>query len=132
MRPCPQWLGSFSFRLWGKHYAKPPRVWLEAAQRLRQLVPSQTFNTLYLQRYERRQEVYRHRDPRNNVGHTIIWVFGDFTGADVTVDRAPHTVPGNHAYVLPCTIDGVQGPYHSVSPVRTGTRWVLILGTVKR
>lgn len=131
MRPCPMWLGNFSFKMWGKRYGKPPEVWLEAAQVLRQLVPNQTFNTLYLQRYEKGQQVYRHRDPRNNVGYTIIWVFGEFTGAKLTVDGRRCEVPRDHAFVLPCTINGVQGPPHSVSPVTSGTRWTFILGTTE-
>lgn len=63
----------------------------------------------------------------------MIGTFGHWEGTETSVE---FSVPSHSfkmdtgdALVLPCTIDGAQGPAHSVSPVLEGTRWALILGT---
>jgi len=134
LRPCPKWLGNFSFRMWGGNTPDPVPFAVELADLVLQLeaqVPGQQFNTVFLQRYTRGQEVYSHRDPKNNLGHTVIGTFGEWTGAETRTEEGVRfrMAPGD-VTVLPCTIDGVQGPRHSVSPVLSGTRWALILNTV--
>ena len=138
LRPCPKWLGNFSFRQWGGKHPDPfpfPAGLAELVPTLEALVPAQKFNTVFLQRYERGQAVYEHRDPKNNLGHTVIGLFGEWTGGTSIISFGDDDVntfdlqPGN-ALVMACTIDGKQGPLHSVSPVLSGTRWALILNTI--
>lgn len=132
LRAVPNWLGTFQFRPYYKStYLKHP-VLGGVATRLAALVPDQTFNTAFLQRYETGSCVRPHRDPRNNVGFTVIAVAGEFTGAETKVSCPPgrlHLRSGD-VLVMPCTIDGVQGPWHEVSEVTSGTRHALILNTI--
>lgn len=135
LRPCPRWLGNFSFRFWGGGTPDPVPFPAELASlvvALEEQVPTQDFNTVYLQRYERGQEVRPHRDPRSNVGYTVIGTFGKWEGGITSVFGAESfQMRAGDAAVLPCTISGVQGPQHQVTPVKRGTRWALILGTTR-
>lgn len=142
-RPCPHWLGDFSFQGYpfpgqrSRWYRKelPPLARAEA-QTLAQLVPNQVFNTVFIQRYEDGQNVFKHRDPRNNVGHTVIATYGDYSCPPVTRLWSPdHSFQqqAGDVLVLPCTIDNRQGPYHEVTWMRpsTGTRYAIILNTIR-
>lgn len=93
--------------------------------------PSQIFNTAFVQRYQPGQFVRRHRDPMDNKDFTLIAVFGDFEGAVSEVDGKKFQLLNGDLLKLECTIDGVQGPPHSVSPVLSGTRYALILNTIE-
>ena len=133
-KPVPRWLGNFSFKMFGKayrrNYGRTPEPLRTAAVELASLRPQQVFTTVFLQRYTVGQQVLAHRDPRNNVGVTVIGVFGDFTGAVSHVGNESLQLNSGDVLVLPCTINGVQGPRHSVSPVTSGTRYALILNTI--
>lgn len=133
LRAVPSWLGTFKFRPYYKSsYVNHPSLG-PIAKRLSTLVPAQKFNTAFLQRYDTGSCVSPHRDPRNNIGFTIIAVAGEFTGAETALSCPPgrlHLKSGD-VLVMPCTIDGIQGPRHEVSPVITGTRTTLILNTLE-
>lgn len=143
-RPVPAWLGDFEFKLYGTAYGRdhgkaPDEIEVEA-QKLAALVPGQQWTTTFIQRYHPGSGVKPHRDPRNNLGFTVIGLYGDFTptwftvrqpdGSDLTLEQAPGDV-----LVLPCTIEGVQGPLHSmgwsttVNPLK-GPRYAIILNTI--
>jgi len=131
-RAVPSWLGTFKFKPYYKStYVKHP-VLGDIAARLATLVPSQVFNTAFLQKYEAGSFVRPHRDPRNNVGFTIIAIAGEFTGAETRLDCSPGRfyLKSGDVLVMPCTVDGAQGPLHEVSPVLSGTRYALILNTI--
>ena len=137
LRPAPRWLGNFSFRVWGGGTPDPVPFPVELADlvvQLQQQVASQQFNTVYLQRYDRGHQVLEHRDPKNNLGYTVIGTFGTWEGATTSV-REPENLSfrmgAGDVAVLPCTLNGKQGPRHSVSRVTYGTRWALILGTTQ-
>ena len=100
------------------------------------LCPNQEFNTIFIQKYEAGTSVKKHRDPRNNIGYIIIAVFGDYDGAvsriyheETSGSTSFHLKPGD-VLVLPCTIDGKQGPAHEVSEIEDGTRYAIILNTI--
>lgn len=127
---APDWLGDFGMVSYSNWKDLPDGLRLPAV-RLAAFAQEQDFNRFFVQRYREGEQVYPHRDPMNNVGYTIIGIFGDFEGAVTNV--AGETYRMNHGDVLklPCTIDGVQGPLHSVSPVKRGTRYALILNTIE-
>ncbi len=129
-RPCPVWLGNFTFRTYDKKSGPPSENVLYVAQKLTDLVEDQTFNVVFLQKYEEGQEVYSHWDPRNNVGHTIIVPFGNFEGATHTIDGEEVKVEPGDVLIQQCTIGYSMGPKHSVSAVESGTRFALILNTI--
>ena len=137
-RPAPSWLGSFQFRMYKPiALAQPCPVWVydsvwEEARRLAQAVPEQHFNTLFVQRYLPGQNVRSHRDPRNNVGYTVIGLYGDFTATRFRVEETWAEQRPGDVFVLPCTIAGVQGPQHGMQwlPGSTGTRYAIILNTI--
>ena len=134
-RSVPSWLGNFKFKIFGQTYGKdhglPPLPILIQARKLRSLVPEQKFNTIFLQKYEVGAQVLPHRDPKNNTGHTIIGVFGEFTGAKTKVDTQEYQLYSGDVMILPCTIGSIQGPQHQVSAVESGTRFALILNTIE-
>tara|TARA_Y100000034_G_scaffold16315_1_gene17527 strand:+ start:107 stop:430 length:324 start_codon:yes stop_codon:yes gene_type:complete len=101
------------------------------------LVPEQQFNTTCLQQHRPGQYVRSHRAPASNVGFTVIGVFGSFTTPVTHIPKDNNLMgafyqPAGSALILPCTIDGRQGPTHSVDPLTEGTRWVLTLSTITR
>jgi hypothetical protein len=133
-RSVPSWLGTFQFNTYYKKSYKRLIGIGDIATRLESLVPEQEFNTAFLQKYEKGAVVSRHRDPRNNIGFTIIAIAGEFTGATTSVylpeGKKEFTLQAGDVCILPCTIDGKQGPPHEVSSVLTGTRNALILNTI--
>jgi hypothetical protein len=129
MTQSPGFLGNFQFRYW-KWPAPLPKDFNEVAKRLADLVPDQELNTFFLQRYPTGSYVKKHRDPKNNVSHTVIALFGNYRGAVNEFDgKSYYTEPGD-VIVAPCTINGIQGPWHSVSEVESGVRWALIGNTI--
>lgn len=132
MRAVPSWLGTFKFRPYYKNSYVNHLSLGPIAKRLSGLVPAQMFNTAFLQRYDVGSRVHAHRDPRNNVGFTIIAIAGEFTGAETALSCPPGRLllKSGDVLVMPCTIDGLQGPQHEVSTVLTGTRYALILNTI--
>lgn len=129
-RPVPKWLGDFRFAMFTGH-ARLPSDLGPFARRLAALAPGQRFNVAFVQRYAPGQGVKEHRDPHSNLGHTVIAVFGAFTGAGSLVAGARLQLAAGDVAVQRCTVDGVRGPAHSVSPVLTGLRYALILNTIK-
>jgi len=134
-RPVPSWLGNFTFHVFGRSNGKDcgpaPEAILVILRRIGTLVPGQTWTTIFAQKYETGNYVKSHRDPRNNVGKTLISVVGTFTGAETTVDGVQLTMTRGDVLELDCTINGVQGPRHAVSPVLSGVRYAAILNTLE-
>lgn len=84
-KKVPPWLGNFSFGAYGPAYSKSvdklPRGVIEFCKAIASdCVPDQKFNTIFIQKYEVGEFVRPHRDPKNNIGKTIIAIFGEFTG----------------------------------------------------
>ena len=137
----PRWLGDFDFEIYGTVYGKKPK---NLPYRIKQFInqlhldlcPDQEFNTYFLQKYPTGHSVSRHRDPKNNIGYTIIAVLGDFTGATTTLhlpeSKVSFTLRSGDVLILACTIDGVQGVPHQVSEVTSGTRYAIIMNTVEQ
>jgi hypothetical protein len=132
-RPVPEWLGSFSFVTYDR-IAKMPKVMQQYVAHMMDiddtLFGGQAWNTFFVQRYREGEYVAEHRDPQNNVGHTLIAVFGNFEGAVSTVGDETFQLGAGDILRLPCTINGRQGPKHSVSPVTKGTRYALVMNTI--
>lgn len=129
-RPCPAWLGNFQFKIYDKDSELPSKEIISVAEKLTELVDDQTFNTVFIQKYEKGQEVFPHWDPRTNVGYTVIAPFGEFEGATHTIDEEEVRVNPGDVLVQQCTIGYSMGPKHSVSAVEKGTRFALILNTI--
>lgn len=139
-KPVPSWLGNFTFSIFGNVYGKKttklsPKL-QDLVLKLAALHPEQEFNTTFLQVYKTGTKVRKHRDPKNNIGYTIIAVFGEFQGAMTTLhtdhERILFTLRPGDVLSLACTIDGVQGVPHEVSEVISGTRCALILNTIEQ
>jgi hypothetical protein len=137
-KPVPEWLGNFSFRMFGAAYGKEygliPEHIKPIALRLMELSP-QEWTTVFVQRYLPTEGVKAHRDPRNNHGQTVITVFGEWRGAISSVAASDpryrkFRLERGDVLVMPTSIDGQQGPEHSVSPVRSGIRYALVLNTI--
>lgn len=97
---------------------------------------NQAWTTAFTGKFQPGDYVRAHRDPLSNIGYTAIAVFGSFQGAVTTLlgQAEPHNQVGlqtGDLLLLPCTIHGRQGPYHRVSKVLGGTRYTLILNTVR-
>lgn len=141
-RKAPSFLGNFSFQAFGKGYKNKTSGHIrKEAIRLSRLVPTQTFTNVFVQKYEAGQNVKPHRDPKNNTGHTIISIYGSFHPTPlnkVWYSKGKKSenffVHEGEALVLPCTISGQQGPWHSMSwePWATGTRYAIILNTIEK
>lgn len=136
-KPVPSWLGDFKFGIFGEGYGtkrKLPNQFRFVAESMASLHPDQTFTTTFLQCYEKGTSVKKHRDPKSNIGYTLIGVYGEFTGAETTLylDSGPvrFTLAPGDVLSLACTIGGVQGVPHEVSEVTSGTRYALILNTL--
>ena len=112
-----------------------PEALRPLAKKIAALEPSQKFNAVFIQRYETDACVQRHRDPKSNIGMTLIYVAGEFTGAETTIwidgRRERFSLASGDALSLEATIGGIQGPEHEVSAVESGTRYALILNTVR-
>lgn len=137
-RQVPHWLGNFSFAVYGqngKSLRKLPNAIKELNAKLAsELCPDQFFNTTFIQKYEAGHFVKPHRDPKNNIGNTIIAVLGDFTGAETTLHldrKIRFTLVAGDVLVLQCTVNGIQGCLHEVSPVKFGTRYAIIQNTIE-
>lgn len=135
-RPVPLWLGHFEFKLFGTAYGRdygppPPEIAAEVT-RLAALVPGQMWTTTFIQRYLPGVNVRSHRDPKNNVGYTVIGLYGDFTPTRLTVAGQEYEQHPGSAWVLPCTIAGVQGPLHRMEwpEGAKGIRYAIILNTI--
>jgi hypothetical protein len=138
-KPVPEWLGNFSFRMFGTAYGKEhgtlPVAIEPIARRLMEIVPEQSWTTIFIQRYLVGEQVHTHRDPRNNHGQTCVAVFGSWRGAVSSVAASDpryrkFRLERGDVLVLPTTIDGQQGPEHSVSPVKIGIRYAFVLNTI--
>jgi len=132
--PAPGFLGNFGYlKFTGER--KVDIALRPICKKLADLVPEQKFNTVFIQSYKLGATVNRHRDPRNNTGYTIIAPFGIWTGAESTCELPggihKYTAKPGQAVVQTCTINGVQGPYHSVAPVTMGHRFCIILNTIE-
>lgn len=129
-KAAPDWLGKFDMKaFYNRSYQKTPLN--NVINKISALLPSQRFNTVFLQRYTQGQFVNRHRDPKNNIGYTLIAVAGEFQGAMSYIDgKHPMAITPGMVLALPCTIDGIQGPRHHVSEVTSGVRYALILNTI--
>ena len=134
LRPCAAFLGNFNYRFYGewggRYHGKLPQALRAQAQRMAALVPDEVFNAAFLQRYRQGEFVRKHRDPKNNHNCTLIGLFGNWEGAVMSVGNAKIQGKRGDVIRLPTTVDGRQGPVHSVSPVLRGTRWALILCSI--
>jgi len=132
-KPCPAFLGNFGISYYGHPYGrgnKIPEELRPLAQKMASLHPEQKFNAAFIQRYPCDAFVKPHKDPMTNIGYTLILVLGDFDGPVSQVQGYEDVVLQNGDMMsLECTIDGVQGPLHRVSPVTCGVRYALILNT---
>lgn len=129
-RAAPEFLGEFGFIPY-KRIAQTPNALHGLLSRMQALVPDQRFNRVFIQRYCEGEFVKPHRDPINNVGVTIIAIFGEFEGAESNIEGETFSLVDGDVLVLDCTINGKQGPVHEVSPVLSGTRYALILNTIE-
>lgn len=133
-RPVPIWLGEFTFSM-HKKLDKLPVLIQQEINNLAALVPDQDFNTYFIQKYEAGQNVFPHRDPKNNVGYTIIGVYGGFyptPWSEYTRTKERYQIHSGDTLIQECTINNQQGPQHSVtwSKDATGTRYCIILNTI--
>lgn len=131
-RSSPDWLGNFYFCMFGakSRHKKVPEGMRGIVRGLASLVPEQRFNTAFVQRYHKGSVVKPHRDPKNNIGYTVIAPFGTWTGAESTYDGKTYEAKPGDVVVQECTIGGRQGLIHSVARVNSGIRYVLILNTI--
>lgn len=145
-RQVPFWLGDFSFKMvrrtvMGDCLAACLRSFHPLIQtQIKKLasfsMPTQHFNTVFIQRYEPGQNVKAHCDPKNNTGQTIIGLYGNDWVTDFGVYekgelRFTTQHPGD-VTVLPCTINGVQGPKHKMQwRSGDGIRYAIILNTIE-
>jgi hypothetical protein len=150
-RPAPRWLGSFGILCFGEGYGHrrqlPPacrEVAIIVQRKIWEIyggpsVPNP--NAAFVQRYEPGFVVKKHVDPKSNKGITAILTLGRFhPGPTVRIwpksgNHHPHSVQPNHAdiLVLPCTINGEQGPAHAVTGhfLQEGVRYAIILNHIQ-
>ena len=126
-RPCPPWLGKFSFITYNK---LPPE--LARINTAIETYSGVSFNAWFLQKYDKGSYVAPHRDPKNNLHFTYIIPFGSWSGGvSVTEDFRSRWEPGQ-VYFQRCTINNVQGPRHSVTEITSGTRYAFIGNIIQR
>ncbi len=137
-RTAPAWLGPFGMRQFGSAWSRPkphcsPEIEREA-RKLAALVPGQEFNACFVQRYAAGQCVLPHRDPRNNRGHTVIGIYGEFSPVLSQIGTHRLELPAGDVLVMPCTIGGQQGPVHSMTwkPGAWGVRFIIAINTIHR
>lgn len=140
---APPFLGTFGF--WsgpvlpsdlqgGPDEARQSEVLREVA-RLGALAAATPFNRVFVQRYNR-EGVRPHRDPKNNLGCTVIGLYGSGWGTtfwDHDASRSWQQAPGD-VFVLPCTDPEtkIQGPKHSVTwGFGIGVRYAIILNWIE-
>ncbi len=130
---APSWLGNFKLKQYLRN--KIPKKLEHIVQKMELLVPDQRFNTVFFQTYTAGDRVNVHRDPKNNVGKTVIAIFGSFDGGYTTIHDDDGTSSDFKLYdgdvlVLDCTMYGKQGPRHEVSEITSGCRYAVILNTI--
>ncbi len=130
---APNWLGKFRLKQTLRN--KAPKKFENIIRKMEALVPDQRFNSVFFQTYTPGDSVNKHRDPKNNVGKTIIAIFGSFDGGYTTIHDDDGTsfqfkLQDGDVLVLDCTIDGKQGPLHEVSEITSGCRYAIILNTI--
>lgn len=134
-RKCPAWLGNFHLKMYGRAYGKNFGPLPDYLQELHEKIDNHvgfdfTFTTWFSQTYGVGSYVNKHRDPKNNVELTYIAIYGDFEGAFSTVgsqlDEVEFQLHPGDVQIQLCTVNGVQGPQHKVSPVTKGTRYAFI------
>lgn len=135
LRPAPTWLGSFDFQM-HKSLDKLPTAIANEFEKLNSLVPAQKFNTWFVQRYEPKQNVFAHRDPKNNKDMTIVSLYGETWQTILTVDGTRYNQSPGQIFIFPTTINNQQGPVHSVAWAQETskpftTRWALICNTIE-
>jgi hypothetical protein len=133
-RPCPYWLGNFNFKVFNEK-SLPEQEHLIVFDEALALAVSiadikQDFNTIFIQKYEIGELVRPHKDPRSNVGYTIVIPFGEFKGATNTIEEDELIIEPGDFLVQECTNGFSMGPKHSVSAVQSGTRYALIFNTI--
>ena len=135
-RPCPKWLGDFDHRVYGEAPAALKGTLGEGHRRLYRklatLVRGQCFNTAFVQRYQKGCHVKPHRDPKDYRGFTVIGVFGAFEGAETVIGKDRFKLHSCDVLVQRCNHEGMPRPLHRVTPVTKGTRYTVILNTIKR
>ena len=116
MKTAQPWLGRFRIKGYYDNSIKQTELSdiFDKFCTLNQDVYVQDFNTVFLQKYPEGSYVNEHKDPKNNVGYTLIGIFGDFEGAETDVEGNKVRVEPGQILAMPCTIDGVKGPKHSV------------------
>lgn len=137
-KTAPTFLGPFGMACYGEHYGrgrKLPPTHKAIALRMMAQLPAQKFNCAFLQRYSKDVGVKRHRDPKDNVGHTLILTYGPFESYDFWC-KSQWTIRPRTLIKLPCTMEFegelVQGPEHYAYATERGERFSLILNTIKR
>lgn len=128
-RRAPSFLGSFQYSKYQNPDVLNP-VLQYAINELTIQVPQQQFNTIFIQRYPNGSYVKQHRDPFNNIGKTIVAIFGEFSGAESHHDNISYYAYPGDVVIQDCTIDGCQGAYHSVDTIY-GERYAVILNTIE-
>lgn len=154
LRAAPGFLGDFDYQ---QYKVQPgvrtalPEVIRDEFIKLEKLVPVQIFNTWFIQKYNPGQGVLPHRDPKNNVGYTILGLYGRDWETRLEVKEEKYVddpwgrkhldlvkykqFPGD-VFILPCTIHGIQGSTHQMTWPQVpdfdtqGTRWALICSTI--
>jgi hypothetical protein len=131
-RPCPRWLGNFSFATFGGRYPALPESLTFFVAHLATLVPDVAFNTVFVQRYCAHEFVGEHRDPKNNLDVTIIAPVGTWTGGEsIIMGTGRFAVAPGDALVLNCWREGKSAPpRHALSKIESGTRYALILNRI--
>jgi hypothetical protein len=129
-RPCPAFLGHFDYSKFTNIQGLGSEL-IEVILLLSSLVPSQEFNTVFIQRYLAGAFVAGHRDPRNNLDKTVVSIFGHFDGAISQCADFRYRLDSGDVAIQDCTINGEQGPYHSVDSVTSGVRYAIILNTIR-
>ena len=138
-RPAPDWLGNFQMAIFGRAYGRscgsPPELILREITELGSIV-DQRWTTAFVQRYTPGQCVRPHRDPKNNIGYSVVGLYGDFTPTRLRVGEHWFVQGPGDVFVLPCTISGKQGPEHEVLwesglVMPSGTRYAIILNTIR-
>jgi len=127
--PSPTFLGNFEYSQFRNYRYLPLHIY-DVIIRLMDMFNTQVFTTIFIQRYPEGSFVKEHRDPLNNIGKTIIAVFGNFDPVYSWCDEEPYVAESGDIIIQDCTIDGVQGPLHSVEEILHGKRYCIILNTI--
>lgn len=135
-KPCPKWLGNFKFRIYGnvgtRCYGDLPAELQSLANKMSQLVPGQIFTTYSTHKYEKGRSVKPHRDPKSNTGYAVAAIFGDFKGAGTILEKSRFKLRPGDVLIQRCTVANRKRPLHRTTPVTAGTRYALIINTIKQ